>query len=176
MELSVPLHLKVNDPAERGRSDVAMFGRDHVAAASNWVEIWTVTGDHSLMAGTPAGADKIVHVGPDGHRGGPYPKYHTVTDNVMIFYGTDPANPRDLGAHVEFHLGEGDDEQVLHFDEPRSIYIPRGVRHYPMVVTGFRRAFIVVDILNSPTRGEAGTETDFSYETPPSTVPGGSDR
>ena len=166
---SAPLFLKVNNPPEQGRSDVSMVGADHIDAVSNWVEIWTVTGDHSFMVGTPAGDEQIVHVGPDGHRGGPYPKYHTNTDNLMVFYGTDPAHPDDLGAHVEFHLGEGDDEEVLHSDSPFSVHVPAGVRHYPMIVSGFRRPFVIVDILNSPTRAAAGTETDFSYETPAET-------
>ena len=38
-------------------------------------------------SGTPQGAAKIIHVGPDGHRGGPYPKYHRNADNLMFFSG-----------------------------------------------------------------------------------------
>jgi hypothetical protein len=84
----------------------------------------------------------------------------------MFFAGTDPEHPRDLGAQVEFHLGEGAQAQVFRFDEPRCIVIPRGVRHFPMIVTGWRRPFMITDILTAPTRTAAGTETDFSFVTP----------
>jgi hypothetical protein len=162
----VEMFLKNPQPPEPGRSAVWMFGQDHFPAADHWVEIWMVTGNHTMMPGTPQGAAKIIHVGPDGHRGGPYPKYHHNADNLMFFSGTDPEHPQSLGAHVEFHLGEGGQEQVFHFETPRCIVIPRGVRHFPMIVTGFKRPFVVTDILTAPTRTAAGTETDFSYVTP----------
>jgi hypothetical protein len=155
--------LKKPQPPEPGRSPVFMFGSEVHPGVGQWVEIWTVTGEHTMMPGTPAGAEKIVHVGPDGHRGGPYPKYHHDADNLMFFYGTDPDDEMDLGAHVEFHLGEGENEQVHHFDTPRCIVIPRGMRHFPMKVTEFRRPFVIVDLLTAPTRRAAGTATDFTY-------------
>jgi hypothetical protein len=140
-----------------------MFGEEHFQGASQWVEIWTVTGNNMMMQGTPKGAEQIIHLGPDGHRGGPYPKYHRQADNLMFFYGTDPDNPSDLGAHVEFHLGEGPDEEVFEFDEPRCVFVPKGVRHGPMYITGFRHNLIIVDILTAPSRKAAGTENDFSF-------------
>jgi hypothetical protein len=159
----VELFLKAPEPPEPGRSGVLMFGADHFPAATHWVESWMVTGNHTMMPGTPAGAPKTIHLGPDGHRGGPYPKFHHAAENMMFFYGTDPARPDDLGAHVEFHLGQDEHERVFHFDAPRCVVIPPGVRHFPMVVSRFRRPFMVVDVLVAPTRQAAGTETDFSY-------------
>jgi hypothetical protein len=159
----VTMFLKHNKPPEPGRSDVFMFGQDHFKEANQWVEIWTVTGNNMMMQGTPKDGEPIIHIGPDGHRGGPYPKYHRNADNLMFFYGTDPDNLNDLGAHVEFHLGEGDDEEVFEFDQPRCIFVPSGVRHGPLYVTQFRRNFIIFDMLTAPTRKAAGTENDFSY-------------
>ena len=159
----VKMLLKEPKPPEPGKSSVFMFGQDHFKDAAHWVEIWMVTANHVMMPGTPKGADQIIHIGPDGHRGGPYPKIHHYADNLMFFYGTDPANMNDLGAHVEFHLGKGEDEVVFEFDEPRCINIPKGVRHFPMYVTQFRRNFFITDILTAPTRQAAGTETDFSF-------------
>jgi hypothetical protein len=160
------MFLKNPQPPEPGRSAVWMFGQEHFPAANHWVESWLVTGNHTMMPGTPKGAEKIIHVGPDGHRGGPYPKYHHKADNMMFFTGTDPTLPHRLGALVEFHLGEGEQEQVFRFDVPRCIFIPRGVRHFPMIVTKFERPFVITDILTAPTRTAAGTETDFSYIAP----------
>ena len=159
----VTMFLKEPNPPERGKSSVFMFGQDHFKDATHWVEIWTVTDSHMMMQGTPRGAEPIIHVGPDGHRGGPYPKYHHNADNMMFFYGTDPIHQQDLGAHVEFHLGEGENEEVFEFEKPRCIFIPKGVRHGPLYVTNFRRNFIIVDILTAPTRLAAGTDNDFDY-------------
>jgi hypothetical protein len=159
----ITMYLKRHNPPEPGRSDVFMFGAEHFKGAENWVEIWTVTGNNMMMQGTPSGTEQIIHIGPDGHRGGPYPKYHHHADNLMFFYGTDPLSPNDLGAHLEFHLGEGEDEEAFAFDEPRCVFIPKGVRHGPLYITGFRRNLIIVDILTAPTRTAAGTESDFSY-------------
>jgi hypothetical protein len=159
----VRLFVKQNNPPEPGRSDVFMFGQEHFQASPFWVEIWTVTGKTMLMQGTPKGTEQIFHFGADGHRGGPYPKYHHNADNIMVFAGTDPRNMKDLGAHVEFHVGEGDEEKIFEFDEPRTIFIPKGVRHGPLYVTNFRRNFTIFDLLTAPTRKAAGTDNDFSY-------------
>jgi hypothetical protein len=165
-ECCVTMHLKDPKPPEAGKSAVWMYGQDYVPTAHQWVEIWMVTGNHTMMPGTRSGAEKIIHIGPDGHRGGPYPKYHHKAENLMFFTGTDPDHVRDLGAHVEFHLGEGAQQQVFHFEEPRCILIPQGVRHFPMIVSAFRRPFVITDILMAPTRTAAGTQTDFTYVAP----------
>jgi hypothetical protein len=55
---------------------------------------------------------------------------------------------------------------VFHFDEPRCIVIPKGVRHFPMIVSAFRRPFVITDLLMAPTRAAAGTQTDFNYVAP----------
>ena len=162
-ENCVKMHLKEPKPPEPGKSSVYMFGQDHFKDAGHWVEIWTVTGPHAMMQGTPPGAEPIIHIGPDGNKGGPYPKYHHKADNMMFFYSTDPDNMRDLGAHVEFHVGEGEDEEAFEFDEPRAIFIPKGVRHGPLYVSNFRRNFVIVDIMTAPTRQLAGTANDFDY-------------
>lgn len=162
-ENCVKMFLKEPKPPEPGKSSVYLFGQDHFSGAGHWVEIWTVTGNHAMMQGTPKGAEPIIHIGPDGHRGGPYPKYHHNADNLMFFYGTDPDDLTDLGAHVEFHLGEGEDEETFEFDQPRCIFIPKGVRHGPLYVTNFRRNFMIMDILTAPTRKLAGTDNDFNY-------------
>lgn len=157
------MFLKSDNPPIPGKSPVLMFGKDNFKDATNWVEITTVTGDFMMMEGTPKGAKKVIHIGLDGHKGGPYPKYHRKADKIMFFYGTDPNNLNDLGAHVEFHLGEGKEEEVFEFDEPRCVFIPKGVRHGPIYITKFRRNLIIFDVLVAPTRAAADIVTDFDY-------------
>jgi hypothetical protein len=100
---------------------------------------------------------------PDGHKGGPYPKYNMHADKLMIFSGSDPDNLHDLGAHVEFHLGEGDDESVFHFDEPRAIFVPQGVRHGPVYITEFRRNLTMFVVFTVPSKQAAGIEQAWDY-------------
>ena len=159
----VKMFLKTDNPSIPGKSPVLMFGQDHFRDANHWVEITTVTGNFMMMEGTPKGAEKIIHIGPNGHKGGPYPKYNNNADKTMFFYGTDPSNLNDLGAHVEFHLGEGEDEEVFEFDEPRCVFIPKGVRHGPIYVSQFRRNLIIFSDLAAPTREAADIVTDFDY-------------
>lgn len=162
--LCVEMMRKTDRPPIPGKSDVLMFGADHVPAATDWVEITTVTGDFMMMEGTPKGAEKIIHVGPNGHKGGPYPKTNRNADRTYFFYGTDPEQMDDLGATVRFHIGEGADEQVFTFESPRAIFVPKGVRHGPVFVSDFRRNLIIFSVLGAPTRDAAGIETDFDYE------------
>jgi hypothetical protein len=82
---------------------------------------------------------------------------------MMFFYGTGPAGADDLGAHVEIHLGEGADEEALAFDEPRCVFIPRGLRHGPLFISKVRHPVVIVTILTTPSRDSAGIVTDFDY-------------
>ena len=160
---SIEMFLKTDSPPIPGKSPVLMFGQDHFKDATSWVEIMTVTGNFMMMEGTSKGSEKIVHVGPDGHKGGPYPKWNHNADKMMFFSGTDPENLDDLGAHVEFHLGEGKNEEVFEFDGPRCIFIPKGVRHGPIYITRFRRNLNIFSVLGAPTREAAGIVVDFDY-------------
>jgi hypothetical protein len=53
-------------------------------------------------------------------------------DEVWVFAGTDRDNPRELGAELDFWLG---DEQYI-VDKSCIVYIPRGLKHGPC---GMRR-------------------------------------
>jgi hypothetical protein len=146
-----------------GRADVFNFCQEGFKAAPLFIQLFTITSNFAHQEGIPKGAPKHVDTMPDGHIGGPYPKYHRKADNMTFFYGTDPTNSNDLGAHVEFHVGEGKDEEVFEFDEPRCVFIPKGVRHGPLYVTKFRRNFIIVDVHTAPSREACGNDYDWNY-------------
>jgi hypothetical protein len=59
-------------------------------------------------------------------------------DEVVGFIGSDPANPSDLGAEVEFWL---EDEKYL-LTKSCLILCPKGVRHCPLRVTRVDRPFL----------------------------------
>jgi len=59
-------------------------------------------------------------------------------DEVIGFLGTDPDDPGALGAAVTFEV-EG---QTVAFDRSCVIYIPRGMRHSPILVPALERPII----------------------------------
>jgi hypothetical protein len=147
------------------RSPVLTFSQDYFRDADLFIEILTLTNNQAWMVGTPKGAAKQIHTMPDGHKGGPYPKWNRNADAMFFFYGTDPNNLNDLGAHVEFHLGEGAEEEVFEFDEPRCIFIPKGVKYAPIYITRFRRNLVNFRVFMAPRQPAIGTVSDFDYTT-----------
>ena len=51
-------------------------------------------------------------------------------DEILSFFGSDPDNPKDLCGEVELWL---DDEKHI-LTESCSVYIPKGMKHCPMIV------------------------------------------
>jgi len=58
------------------------------------------------------------------------PHFHPDWDEVLGFFGTDPANPDDLGGEVEF----GMEDEMRSITKSCAIYVPRGMMHGPLVV------------------------------------------
>jgi hypothetical protein len=115
------------------------------------------------MNGFPTEVEKKVFTMADGHKGGPFPKINRNADKAMIFYGSDPNNLNDLGAHIEFHLGEDENEEVFEFDEPRCVYVPKGVRHGPIYITKFRRVVTMFVVFTQPTKLACDIVNDWEY-------------
>jgi len=61
-------------------------------------------------------------------------------DEVLCFIGTNPDDPRDLGAEIEFHM----DGEVHTFDKTTTIYIPKGIPHCPFYHKRVDRPFLLV--------------------------------
>lgn len=67
------------------------------------------------------------------------PEKHTHDfDEFIGFIGSDPANPCELGAKVEFYI---DDEKIT-ITKSCLVYIPRGVEHSPILVPRLDRPII----------------------------------
>jgi hypothetical protein len=167
----VTMCVKHDVPPRPGRSDTWVFGSDPAECgkyafkdATCFVITKIITGNHMMMNGYPSkGAEKTIHTFVDGHTGGPYPRWHYGANNMYFFYSTDPNNLNDLGAHVEFHMGEGEDKEVFEFDEPRCIFVPKGVKHGPLYVTKFHRNFIIVDMFDVPDRNGCDSVDDYKF-------------
>ena len=49
-------------------------------------------------------------------------------DEIMLHIGSDPNNPEDLGAEIEFVVGG----EPLIINTTSSLYVPKGVKHGPL--------------------------------------------
>ncbi|MCD8106144.1 MAG: hypothetical protein LUF35_14395 [Lachnospiraceae bacterium] len=100
--------------------------------------------------------DNVFHtanVERDGHKGGGYKgQIRHEAEMLWVFLGTDPENPKDLGAHIDFTLGLDEDAEVLSFDEPCCIHVPRGLANSGMKISNQRRAFLNINILTQPSK------------------------
>jgi len=63
-------------------------------------------------------------------------------DEIILHLGSDPQNPENLGAELEFYVGG----QALTFDTTSSFFIPRGVPHGPAALKKFRRPYMMIAI------------------------------
>jgi hypothetical protein len=69
----------------------------------------------------------------------PIPKMrHENFNELVLHLGSDPANPEDLGATMQF--GVGDD--LLEFDTTHAAFIPKGLTHGPLIWKEVRRPMI----------------------------------
>ncbi len=114
---------------------MVMFSPDFVKEANSIVEYGIISGDIAI------GADKYVTE----------PHKHDY-EEIFLFLGTDPKNTRDLGAEVEFWLGEGDDTEKIILTTSSSVYVPPGVAHFPQYWRNVKRPVMTVVIMPSASK------------------------
>jgi len=162
-----PMFLREDNPKRPGRAGTWIFGQEfqgqkYLEEAPNMVEVLHITGNYMMMNGFPEGFKRRTFNMGD-HKGGPFPKYNRGCDKTMIFVGTNGNDMRDLGAHVEFHLGEGEDEEVFEFDEPRSILVPKDVRYGPIYFTNYHSDLLCINVYTVNTKALARMENDWEF-------------
>ncbi len=59
-------------------------------------------------------------------------------DEFIGFIGSDPEHPEDLGATVEFYIGD----EYYTMNKSTLVYIPRGVKHSPILVPALSKPII----------------------------------
>ena len=87
-------------------------------------------------------------------------------DRFLVFGGGDPLNLDDFKAEIEISLGEKGD--VYKFDEPRVVYIPRGLVHYPLTIKKVGRPLMMLDITSTQMYPQKKISDYSKYITPPS--------
>jgi hypothetical protein len=108
---------------------LVIFSKNRVPEASSIVEYGIVTGDMTI--GDGSFVDKHKH------------DY----EEIFMFLGTNPKDPQDLGAEVEFWIGEGDDLEKILFTTSSSIYVPPGTAHFPQIWRNVKRPVFTVVIM-----------------------------
>jgi len=79
----------------------------------------------------------------EGFKVGHPPHKHEAAE-LLFHIGTDPKNPNDLGAEIEFHLGEEMEKHV--FSRTTVIYIPAGMIHAPWKPLKITRPFLFLEV------------------------------
>jgi len=73
-------------------------------------------------------------------------------NEIVLHIGSDPNNPEDLGAEIEFVVGG----QPLVFDTTSALFIPAGVKHGPLTWRRLTRPHLqMAMVLGAGTMAEA---------------------
>lgn len=65
-------------------------------------------------------------------------------DEAIFFIGSDPHNFSDLGAEVEFAIGEEEEKHV--FDKPSVVVVPAGLPHCPIVTKRIDKPYLCMAV------------------------------
>jgi hypothetical protein len=104
-------HYEVGDGKEiKGRQNPTMtyMSNDLLPGSNTYIEIGWI---YEMPSPNP-------HIGSHEHD----------YDEFVIHIGADPKHPEELGAEIEFVVGE--DKLVI--DKTSALYIPKGVKHGPL--------------------------------------------
>jgi hypothetical protein len=81
---------------------------------------------------------------PGGYFNDP-PHFHEDWDEIIGMFGTNPADPDNLGEEVELTLVD----DVHTFAKSRSVFVPRGLKHCPPVIKKVSTPITLVTTGNS---------------------------
>ena len=108
-----------------------IFSPDRVKGTNSIVEYGIISGDVTIGEGYVTEPHKHDY------------------EEIFLFLGTDQYNTSDLGAEVEFWLGEGDERDKVVMTTSSSVYVPPGLAHFPQIWRNVVRPVITVVIMPS---------------------------
>jgi len=124
--------LPVLSPIDTGPR--VIISKDLVPTANTIVEYGFISGDLTMGQ---AQSDKDF----ESHR-------HDY-EEIFLFLGTDQRDTTDLGAEIEFWLGEGDQRDKIVLTTSSSVYVPGGLVHFPLTYRNVTRPVMQVTIMPS---------------------------
>lgn len=78
---------------------------------------------------------------------------HTHKDHeILMFIGTDPNNPMELGAECELYMGPEMEKHVI--NKTSAVYVPANLIHCPFKVLKTVRPWILIQIHQGPAHTE----------------------
>jgi len=128
----------VRKPIELDAGAKVIFSSDLIANAKTKIEYLYIT------------RDTTVGTGED------FPPHKHDYGEIFLLLGTDPQDTANLGAEVEFWLGQGDDREKVVFTTSSAIYVAPGVVHFPQIWKNVKRPVMLMIIM--PTTGESKIE------------------
>ena len=78
--------------------------------------------------------------------GGPQPHKHDYSE-LLVYLGTNPDNPDELGGEIEIWLGEGKELEKVILTTSSSILLPPGLAHLPLFYRNVSRPIIHVLVM-----------------------------
>ena len=87
--------------------------------------------------------DVTLGTGEDFH-----PHKHDYSE-IFLFLGTNPQDVDDLGAEVEFWLGEGKDMEKVILNTSSSLHMPPGLAHFPQIWRNVKRPVMTLVFISS---------------------------
>lgn len=63
---------------------------------------------------------------------------------MFLFLGTNKDDPNDLGADIEFWMGEGEQADKLNFSTSSLIWVPPNLPHMPLIYRNVKKPLLLV--------------------------------
>jgi hypothetical protein len=132
-KLTIPDKIDLEGKVDTG--PLVWVGTKTVPQAIVGLESGIISGDFTTGTGTDGGLE---------------PHKHDDFDEMFLFMGTNPLDIEDLGADVEFWLGEGDELEKIDINTSACIFVPAGLAHFPITWKNVKRPCIFVVVSCSP--------------------------
>jgi len=88
-------------------------------------------------------------------------------DELFLFIGSNAKDPDDLGADVEFWMGEGKDLEKVKVNTTSLIYVPKNLLHLPLFAKNVKRPFLHVVIGVPNPKETIDTSLEHTVRLPP---------
>ena len=68
-------------------------------------------------------------------------------NEIFVFTGMNPDDITDLGAEIEYWVGEDDNLEKLVFDTSSCLFMPAGLAHHPMIFKNVKRPVMLITVM-----------------------------
>jgi hypothetical protein len=116
--------------------------------------------DNDIIAGSKYFS--VMLMGEEATKGAGHGPHIHQDPELLVALGTDPANPRDLGADMEMCMGPEMESHII--SESTMIWIPARFVHCPFRVLKVRRPFLFIQCQYSPKLTETSLKKLVSKE------------